>query len=76
MRRTIDSCVNLSYEKRLKLLSIVTDGIVPAAGEKPTNRVLLEDIVNHREDLEASIGNFSRPYTFFDTNSVSENKVL
>ncbi|KAF9777842.1 hypothetical protein IL306_004303 [Fusarium sp. DS 682] len=74
LRKTIDSCVESSYEKKRKLLFIVTDGNVAADGqEKPTHRILLEDIFNHTADPELGIDNQARPYTSFDLNGASDN---
>jgi cellulose synthase/poly-beta-1,6-N-acetylglucosamine synthase-like glycosyltransferase len=72
-RKTIESCVESSYEKKRKLLFIVADGTVAAAGQKPTYRILLEDIFDHNPDLEVGIDNQARPYTSFDSNGVSDN---
>ncbi|KAJ4250161.1 hypothetical protein NW762_011974 [Fusarium torreyae] len=76
LRRTIYSCVESSYEKKRKVLFIVADGTVASAGEKPTYKILLEDIFNHSADLEAGIDNRAQPYTSFDSNGVSDNLAL
>ncbi|RAH77844.1 hypothetical protein BO86DRAFT_275090, partial [Aspergillus japonicus CBS 114.51] len=73
LRKTIDSCIDSTYEKKRKLLFIVTDGTVAAPGQKPTYRILLEDIFNHQADLEAGIDDNARPYTSFDIKGASEN---
>jgi cellulose synthase/poly-beta-1,6-N-acetylglucosamine synthase-like glycosyltransferase len=73
LRKTIESCVESSYEKKRKLLFIVADGTVAAAGQKPTYRILLEDIFDHSADLEVGIDDQARPYTSFDSNGVSDN---
>ncbi|KAF4955347.1 hypothetical protein FSARC_11881 [Fusarium sarcochroum] len=73
LRRTIYSCIESSYENKRKLLYIVADGTVAAPGEKPTYKILLEDILNHTTDLEAGIDTQSQPYTSFDANGLSDN---
>ncbi|KAH8653776.1 chitin synthase-domain-containing protein [Xylariales sp. PMI_506] len=76
LRKTIQSCVESSYEKKRKLLFIVADGMVAAAGQKPTYKVLLENIFEHKEDLEIGIDNQAQWYTSFDTECVSENRAF
>ena len=73
LRRTIDSCVESSYDRKRKLLFIVADGTVAAAGQKPTYRILLEDIFDHSADLEVGIDNQARSYISFDADGVSDN---
>ncbi|OAL55923.1 hypothetical protein IQ07DRAFT_627940 [Pyrenochaeta sp. DS3sAY3a] len=74
LRKTIESCVASSYEKKRKLLFIVADGLVAAKGEKPTYRILLEDIFDHSEDLEVGLDNQAHAYTSFDSHGASENQ--
>ncbi|KAJ4381660.1 hypothetical protein N0V86_003024 [Didymella sp. IMI 355093] len=76
LRKTIESCVQSSYEKKRKLLFIVADGMVAAAGQKPTYKILLEDIFDHSADLEAGIDNQAHSYTSFDGNGAAENRAL
>lgn len=73
LRKTIESCVQSSYEKKRKLLFIVADGTVEAAGQKPTYRILLEDIFDHSADLEVGIENQAHSYTSFDSHGASKN---
>lgn len=73
LRKTIDSCVQSSYDKKRKLLYIVADGMVAAAGQKPTYRILLEDIFDHTADLEVGIENLAHSYTSFDSHGASKN---
>ncbi|KAJ5378025.1 chitin synthase [Penicillium cataractarum] len=73
LRKTIESCVESSYDRKRKLLFIVADGTVAAPGQKPTYKILLEDIFNHTEDLEVGIDNQARTYTSFDANGTSDN---
>ncbi|KAF2651812.1 glycosyltransferase family 2 protein [Lophiostoma macrostomum CBS 122681] len=75
MRKTIESCVQSSYATKRKLLYIVADGTVAAAGQKPTYQILLEDIFpDHKKDLEIGIGNYAHAYTSFDALGQSENR--
>lgn len=76
LRKTIESCVQSSYEKKRKLLFIVADGTVAAAGQKPTYRILLEDIFDHSADLEVGIENQAHSYTSFDGDGASENRAF
>ncbi|VUC25821.1 unnamed protein product [Clonostachys rosea] len=74
LRKTIDSCVDSRYEKDRKLLFIVLDGNMAAEGEeKPTHRILLEDIFHHTADLELGIDDQAQPYASFDSNGGSDN---
>ncbi|KAF3037808.1 hypothetical protein E8E12_005944 [Didymella heteroderae] len=76
LRKTIESCVQSSYEKKRKLLFIVADGLVDAVGQKPTYKILLEDIFDHSAELEAGIDNQVHSYTSFDGNGAVENRAL
>ncbi|KAH7095387.1 chitin synthase-domain-containing protein [Paraphoma chrysanthemicola] len=76
LRKTIESCVQSSYEKKRKLLFIVADGLVAAAGEKPTYRILLEDIFKHSDDLEIGIDNKAHTYLSFDTDGAADNQAF
>lgn len=76
LRKTIESCVQSSYEKKRKLLFIVADGLVAAAGEKATYQILLEDIFNHREDLDLGVGTQAHEYLSFAEGGASQNKAL
>lgn len=73
LRKTIDSCIETTYDKNRKVLFIVADGMVAAQGQKPTYKVLLEDIFEHNADPEAGIDNQARAYTSFDSHGVSDN---
>ncbi|KAF1915753.1 hypothetical protein BDU57DRAFT_538139 [Ampelomyces quisqualis] len=66
LRKTIESCVQSSYEKKRKLLFLVADGTIAAAGQKPTYKILLEDIFNHSADLEAGLDNQAHSYMLYD----------
>ncbi|KAH7414558.1 chitin synthase-domain-containing protein [Phaeosphaeria sp. MPI-PUGE-AT-0046c] len=74
LRKTIESCVASSYEKKRKLLFIVADGLVAAEGEKPTYQILLEDIFDHKEDLELGIDGLAHEYLSFAEGGSSANK--
>ncbi|KAJ4005947.1 hypothetical protein NW752_001193 [Fusarium irregulare] len=74
LRKTIDSCVDSSYENSRKLLFIVADGKIAVDGRKPSHRILVEDIFQHEEDPEMGIDNEAKSYTSFDLEGVSENK--
>ncbi|KAL1651764.1 hypothetical protein SLS61_005135 [Didymella pomorum] len=76
LRKTIESCVQSSYEKKRKVLFIVADGLVAAAGEKPTYKILLEDIFDHSADLEAGVDNQAHSYMSYDGNGAVENRAL
>lgn len=77
LRKTIESCVQSSYEKKRKLLFIVADGTVPSVGgQKPTYKILLEDIFDHTEDLEAGMKNQAQTYTSFDSQGSSKNQAF
>jgi cellulose synthase/poly-beta-1,6-N-acetylglucosamine synthase-like glycosyltransferase len=76
LRKTIESCVQSSYEKKRKLLFIVADGTVAATGQKPTYTILLEDIFEHSKDLEIGLENQAHSYTSFDGNGASENRAF
>ncbi|KAI8939813.1 hypothetical protein NX059_003551 [Plenodomus lindquistii] len=77
LRKTIDSCVDSSYEKKRKVLFIVADGTVAATGQKPTYKILLEDIFSdHRKDVEIGIQNLSHSYTSYDGDGHSENRAF
>lgn len=73
LRKTIESCVQSSYNKKRKLLFIVADGTVAATGQKPTYKILLEDIFDHKADLESGIENQAHSYTSFDSHGAPEN---
>jgi len=73
LRKTIESCVESSYDKKRKLLFIVADGTVAPAGQKPTYKILLEDIFEHSADVEVGIDNQAHSYTSFDAEGVSDN---
>lgn len=73
LRKTIESCVQSTYEKKRKLLFIVADGLVAAVGQKPTYKILLEDIFEHKADLEEGIDNQSHSYMSFDGDGASKN---
>jgi cellulose synthase/poly-beta-1,6-N-acetylglucosamine synthase-like glycosyltransferase len=74
LRKTIESCVQSSYEKKRKLLFIVADGIVAAKGQKPTYQILLEDIFDHSADLEVGLATQAQEYESFDENGASTNR--
>jgi hypothetical protein len=74
LRKTIESCVQSSYEKKRKLLFIVADGTVAAKGQKPTYRILLEDIFDHSADLELGLDTQAQEYESFDENGASKNR--
>ncbi|KAE8168542.1 chitin synthase-domain-containing protein [Aspergillus tamarii] len=76
LRKTIESCVASSYDRKRKLLFIVADGTVAAAGQKPTYRILLEDIFNHQADLEVGIDGQAHTYTSFDSHGSSDNRAF
>jgi len=76
LRKTIQSCVESSYDKSKKMLFIVADGIVAAPGQKPTYKILLEDIFDHSTDLEAGFDNRGRSYTSYDLEGVSDNVAM
>ncbi|KAL5422851.1 hypothetical protein PMIN04_004366 [Paraphaeosphaeria minitans] len=76
LRKTIESCVQSSYETKRKLLFIVADGMVAAEGQKPTYRILLEDIFDHSADLEAGIDNHAHSYASFNEYGASDNRAL
>ena len=76
LRKTIESCVQSSYEKKRKLLFIVADGTVAAADQKPTYRILLDDIFDHSADLEVGIENQAHSYTSYDGDCASENRAF
>lgn len=76
LRKTIESCVQSSYEKKRKLLFIVADGMVAADGQKPTYKILLEDIFNHSAELEGGIDSKAHSYASFDEHGASENRAL
>jgi cellulose synthase/poly-beta-1,6-N-acetylglucosamine synthase-like glycosyltransferase len=76
MRKTIESCVQSSYEKKRKLLFLVADGTVAAAGQKPTYKVLLEDIFDHSADLEAGLENQAHSYMSYDGDGESKNRAI
>jgi cellulose synthase/poly-beta-1,6-N-acetylglucosamine synthase-like glycosyltransferase len=74
LRKTIESCVQSSYEKKRKLLFIVADGLVAAEGQKPSYKILLEDIFEHSTDLESGIENQAHEFESYDGNGVADNK--
>jgi cellulose synthase/poly-beta-1,6-N-acetylglucosamine synthase-like glycosyltransferase len=76
LRKTIESCVQSSYDRKRKLLFIVADGMVAAEGQKPTYRILLEDIFDHSPDLEIGIQNQAHSYTSFDSHGASTNRAF
>ena len=76
LRKTIESCVESTYNKKQKLLYIVADGTVAAPGQRPTYKVLLESIFDHSKEVDMGIDNQARTYTSFDANGVSDNQAL
>jgi cellulose synthase/poly-beta-1,6-N-acetylglucosamine synthase-like glycosyltransferase len=74
LRKTIESCVQSSYERKRKLLFIVADGLVGAAGQKPSYKILLEDIFEHSADLESGIENQAHSFESYDGNGAADNK--
>lgn len=76
LRKTIESCVQSSYATKRKLLFIVADGKIASDGQKPTYKILLEDIFNHSADVESGVDNQAHSYTSFDGNGASENRAL
>lgn len=76
LRKTIESCVQSSYEAKRKVLFIVADGLVAAAGEKPTYKILLEDIFDHKAELKAGIDGQAHSYASFDENGASDNRAI
>lgn len=74
LRKTIESCVASSYKKDRKLLFIVADGLVAAAGEKPTYQILLEDIFDHKEDLELGVDTLAHEYMSYAETGQLPNK--
>jgi cellulose synthase/poly-beta-1,6-N-acetylglucosamine synthase-like glycosyltransferase len=78
LRKTIESCVQSSYATKRKLLFIVADGLVPPGveGEKPTYKILLEDIFDHKAELDAGIDNQAHSYASFDEHGASDNRAL
>ena len=76
LRKTIESCAQSTYNRKRKVLFIVADGTVAAAGCKPTYKILLEDIFHHKADLESGIDNQAHIYMSFDEHGASKNKAF
>jgi cellulose synthase/poly-beta-1,6-N-acetylglucosamine synthase-like glycosyltransferase len=74
LRKTIESCVQSSYDKKRKLLFIVADGAVAAKDQKATYKILLEDIFDHGADLEAGLNTQAQEYESYDENGASKNR--
>lgn len=76
LRKTIESCVQSSYATKRKLLFLVADGTVAAAGQKATYKILLEDIFNHSADLEAGLETGAHSYMSYDGDGESKNRAI